>query len=359
MVPFEQVCTFEYGKSLPMATRREGAYIVMGSNGPSGNHNEYLVKRPGIVVGRKGSAGEVTWVESNFFPIDTTYFVKVTDETKTDIRYVFHLLKTLNLPELRGGAGIPGLNRNDVYQKFSLPLPPLQVQQEIVAEIEGYQRVIDGAGTIIENYRPHIPVDPDWPVVEMGELCTTITDGDHQPPPKAEQGVPFVTISNLDEMRGIDFEKTFFVPRKYFEALKDNRRPHRGDLLYSVTGSYGVVVSVTDNREFCFQRHIALLRPSDKVMGLYLLHYLRSPSGKQQGDNSATGVAQKTVSLRALRKFMIPLPPLDVQQAIVSEIEEEQAIINSNRELIMRFEKKIDAAIARVWGEAKADEAAA
>ncbi len=239
-----------------------------------------------------------------------------------------------------------------------IPLPPLEVQREIVAEIEGYQRVIDGAGIVVDNYRPRIPVDPEWPVVEMGGLCTTITDGDHQPPPKADTGIPFVTISNLDEASGVNFSKTFFVPRDYFESLKDSRRPCRGDILYSVTGSYGVVVQLNGEQEFCFQRHIALLRPSDKVIGGYLLQFLRSPAGKQQGDAAATGVAQKTVSLRALREFMVPLPPLEVQKAIVDEIEAEQNLINGNRDLIARFEKKIDDAMARVWGEAKDTKAA-
>ena len=92
----------------------------MGSNGVSGYHNEFLIKGPAIIVGRKGSAGEVAYIDSDCFPIDTTYYVKVIDPKRTDIKYLYHLLKTLDLPSLRGGAGIPG-SRNDVYQKYRLP----------------------------------------------------------------------------------------------------------------------------------------------------------------------------------------------------------------------------------------------
>lgn len=261
------------------------------------------------------------------------------------------------IAQMTGTGGLQRVPRA-VVEGFEIPLPPLEMQREIVAEIEGYQRVIEGARAVIDNYRPSVPVDPEWPVIQMGELCTTITDGDHQPPPKADIGIPFVTISNLDETIGVNLAKTFFVPNDYYEALKDSRRPRIGDLLYSVTGSYGVVVPVTENREFCFQRHIALLRPSERVMSGYLVQFLRSPEGKKQGDVAATGVAQKTVSLKALREFRVPLPPLDIQQSIVAEIEAEQSIVNGNRELIVRFEKKIDAAIGRVWGEAKDEEAA-
>ncbi len=241
------------------------------------------------------------------------------------------------------------------FCELEIPLPSLEMQRETVAEVEGCQRVIDGARAVLDNYRPHIPLDPEWPVATMGDICISITDGDHQPPPKADDGVPFVTISNLDENVGVNLKKTFFVPREYFNALKETRRPFAGDLLYSVTGSYGIVVPVNGDDEFCFQRHIALLRPSKRVMSSYLLHFLRSPVGKKQGDDAATGVAQKTVSLKALREFQVPLPPIDEQSAIVAEIEAEQALVNGNRDLIARFEKKIDAAIARVWGEAKSE----
>ena len=143
MVPFKSICTLEYGSSLPKKKRVDGSYPVMGSNGISGYHNEYLIEGPAIIIGRKGSAGEVVYVESNCFPIDTTYYVKLNDPERTDVLYLYHLLKTLDLPSLRGGAGIPGLNRNDVYEKYKLPLPPLEVQREIVAEIEGYQDEIE------------------------------------------------------------------------------------------------------------------------------------------------------------------------------------------------------------------------
>ena len=144
----------------------------MGSNGISDYHSEYLIEGPAIIVGRKGSAGEVSYVESNCFPIDTTYYVKLVNPDCTDIRYLHHLLKTLDLPSLRGGAGVPGLNRNDVYQKYKLPLPPLEVQRELVAEIESYQRVIYGARAVVDNWRPRVDVDPEWPMSRLSAVCT-------------------------------------------------------------------------------------------------------------------------------------------------------------------------------------------
>lgn len=85
----------EYGKSLPKSKRSGIGFPVMGSNGEIDRHDEYLVEGPGVVVGRKGSHGEVVWVEENFFPIDTTYFVKT--KPFIDLRFSFYFLSNTDL----------------------------------------------------------------------------------------------------------------------------------------------------------------------------------------------------------------------------------------------------------------------
>ena len=154
-LPFSDVCTLEYGTSLPTGKRAEGKYPVVGSNGITGYHNQYLVKGATIVVGRKGSAGEVTLIEEDCFPIDTTYFIKPQTEN-VDIRYLYFVLKTLDLPSLKGGAGIPGLNRNDVYLRHKIPLPPLETQRALVAEIEAEQALVNANRELITRFAAKI-----------------------------------------------------------------------------------------------------------------------------------------------------------------------------------------------------------
>ncbi len=247
------------------------------------------------------------------------------------------------------GGGQPQFNGN-ALTRIKIPLPPLAIQQEIVAEIEGYQKIIDGARQVVENYRPRIDVQPDWPTTTLSDVCEHITDGDHQPPPKAENGVPFVTITNIDTNNRLSFEKTFFVAESYFENLAPTKRARIGDVLYTVTGSFGIPVLINFERRFCFQRHIALLRPNSKILPEFLYCSLASPDIVHQAERAATGVAQKTVSLGSLRSFLISLPPLETQRAIVAEIEAEQALVDANKQLIARFEAKIKAVIDRVWG---------
>ena len=114
--------------------------------------------------------------------------------------------------------------------------------------------------------------------MQLSKCATDISDGDHAPPPKSPTGVPFITISNVDkESRRIDFSDTFTVSREYFEALKAHRKPKRGDVLYTVTGSFGIPVLVEDDGEFCFQRHIGLIRPKPDVDSRWLTYALLSP----------------------------------------------------------------------------------
>ena len=128
------VFDFQYGKSLPQKKRNpKGLIPVFGSNGQVGYHDTCLVQGPGIIIGRKGGAGEVSICFENFWPIDTTYFINPPIEI--DIKFAFYLLKNCGLQKLDTSTAIPGLNRNDAY-KINIPLPPLPEQHRIVAKIE-------------------------------------------------------------------------------------------------------------------------------------------------------------------------------------------------------------------------------
>ena len=105
MKKIDRILTLEYGISLPENKRSSGDFPVYGSNGVVGSHSEFSVNAPCIIVGRKGSAGEVNWSDKNCTPIDTTFYVKLLDETAVDLKFIYHMLKSLNLPSLKGGSG--------------------------------------------------------------------------------------------------------------------------------------------------------------------------------------------------------------------------------------------------------------
>ena len=177
--------------------------------------------------------------------------------------------------------------------------------------------------------------------VTLAELATDITDGDHMPPPKAPSGVPFITIGNvMKDVRKIDFSNTFMVPKEYFDGLKPNKKPRIGDVLYTVTGSFGIPVLIDEQRDFCFQRHIGLVRPKADVSSEWLFYLLMSPQVFQQANVGATGTAQKTVSLKVLRGFKVPRIPLIMQKAATSTLNN---LANETQRLESLYQRKLAA----------------
>ena len=159
----------------------------------------------------------------------------------------------------------------------------------------------------------------------MQSLSRVITDGDHQAPPQVASGIPFLVISNIAN-GVICFDDTRFVPRTYFDEIKPQRVPQRGDLLLSVTGSYGIPAVVNTDRDFCFQRHIALIKPF--LSANYLSQVVSSSYCSKWFDKKATGTAQKTVALSILRSTLIPVPPLAEQRRIVDALGKYLALVD-------------------------------
>ena len=198
-----------------------------------------------------------------------------------------------------------------------------ELYQQIQAEKQQLiqEKKIKKEKPLPEIAEDEIPFDipESWKWVRLLDLCKSITDGDHQPPPQVPSGVPFLVISNISSGK-LDFSATRYVPQDYFEALSEDRVAEHGDLLFTVTGSYGIPLKVDCTEKFCFQRHIALFKLMIDLDYLYYL--LMSPVIKSQCDAVATGIAQKTVGLTSLRNMVVPLPPLAEQKRIVAKIEE-------------------------------------
>lgn len=160
-----------------------------------------------------------------------------------------------------------------------------------------------------------------WTVEALSNLCSSVTDGDHQAPPKADAGIPFLVIGNVSRLRSLSFEDTRFVSRQYYDSLDDARRPRNGDILYSVTGSFGIPIKVDVDTAFCVQRHLAILRPLNRDLQRYIYFALQTRLAFDQAASVATGTAQKTVPLSGLRKLKLPVAPIAEQQRIVEALD--------------------------------------
>ena len=175
-----------------------------------------------------------------------------------------------------------------------------------------------------------------WEKMKLKDVCISISDGDHQPPPKANKGVPFVTISNITYTNQFDFSNTMFVPQEYYDGLDSKRKVQEGDVLYSVVGSFGIPVYIKNNTPFVFQRHIAILRPNVyKIAPQFLYYTMLNRDFYLKADAAAIGAAQRTVSLTALRNMEIEIPHIETQKKVAK-------ILSSYDNLIENHQKALE-----------------
>ena len=229
-----------------------------------------------------------------------------------------------------------------------------------MAEIEGYQKVINGARAVLDHYRPHIPIHPDWPMVPISEVSVRITKGSSPTWQGIEytsspSDVLFVTSENVG-LGELLLDSPKYVERR-FNEIEPKSILKKGDVLTNIVGaSIGRTAIFDLDADANVNQAVCVIRPNfELIMSKYLMTLLNSPEFIQRLLGNSVENARANVSMGVLGGLTIPLPPLATQQAIVAEIEAEQALVAANRELITRFEQKIQATLARIWGEEKPD----
>lgn len=284
-----------------------------------------------VLVSSRATIGRIA---INRVPLATNQGFKnivISDETRVLPEYVA-LAVTRLVPTMQSWAtgGTFAEISKSKFCELEIPLPPLEVQREIVAEVEGYQRVIDGARAVLDNYRPHIPVDPEWPIVELGDVCDL-----YQP--------KTITSSDLKA----DGEFVVYGANGIIGRYDQFNHEHP-EVLITCRGATCGTINMSQPKSWV-TGNAMVATPKDGQIDKSFLHALLLGADLS---STISGSAQPQITRQGLSPYKIPLPPIEVQQAIAAEIEAEQALVGGNRDLIARFEKKIEAAIARVWGEA-------
>ena len=314
---WKSVLEIKSGRSQKQVKNLDGKYPIYGSGGIMGYADDFICNEGTIIIGRKGTINKPIYVEEKFWNVDTAFGLSPSEYL--DSKFLYYFCLGYDFTKHDKGTTLPSLVKKDLLANVFMAVPPLAEQRRIVEILDEAFKGIDraeantkknlaNAHELFDSYLNKVfnnSKNTQW--VTLSDLCVAITDGDHQPPPKASEGIPFITISNIDKQnRTIDFSDTFKVSPGYFNKLKEHRRPLQGDILYTVTGSYGIPVIVNDEKKFCFQRHIGLIRPNKETKSRFLYYLLLSEKVKKQADKCATGTAQKTVGLRSLRKFIVP-----------------------------------------------------
>ena len=353
LVRVGEVCKITKG-SFSSTKTQPGQFPFILTAAQPRSSSEYQFDQPAVCVPLISSTGHgkatlnrIHFASGRFALADLLVALQPARENELDVRFLYHTLDARRsaIAALMRGAANVSMKPEDLAQ-FQIPLPPLEVQERIVAEIEGYQRVIDGARAVVDNYRPHIAVDPEWPLVEIQELAkpqygftTSAQDrGDAR----------FIRITDISE-------EGFLSPNEpKFITLTSQAKESllvRGDILLARTGAtYGKTMLFGEDYPAVFASYLIRLRfPPDVVDPYYFWAFAQSDNYWNQARALMTGGGQPQFNGNAVKQVKVPLPPLATQKAIVAELEAEQALVASNRELIERMEGKITAAVERVW----------
>jgi restriction endonuclease S subunit len=280
------------------------------------------------------------------------------DQSRATKMYLLHALNravTEVEENLHGGVGLVHITKGN-FERIKIPLPSLDIQKEIVEEIECYQRVIDGAQAVLKNYRPHIPIDPTWPMMELGDIIEGKPKNGYSGKPVSHQTKLKVLSLSATTSGTMDTSKFKYLDEDIpigspCRCRKDDIYLQRGNTkeLVGTAALFG-----EDSPNFIYPDLMIRVRADKrKILTQFLLYTLQSEPVRDFVKRNAIGAAgsMPKINQGIVEKIPIPLPALETQQQIVAEIEAEQALVSANRELIERFEKKIQDTIDLIWGE--------
>jgi type I restriction enzyme M protein len=352
IVELKDICTVDWGNTnlAKSSYKPDGQYLAVSATGGDGRIENFEHEVGVTVLSAIGAnCGKVFFPEERFTAIKNT-ITFTPDRAKILPKYLFCVLNENSFPVR--GAGQPFMSKGDV-EKYKIPLPPLEIQEKIVAELNGYQNIITGAKQITANWKPVIDIDPEWNKVKLGEVCERLTDGSHFSPEATDNGMPYVTVRDIDDDGKIDLLKSKRILKSAYEELARNGcKPKRGDVLFSKDGTVGKVALVDFDDDFVVLSSLAILSLKERVAyPKYIYYILQVPAIVASALGMMKGVAIRRVILRDLKNLEIPLPPLNVQAQIVERIESERTLVEGNKKLIEMYEQKTKATLAKLWEE--------
>lgn len=282
--------------------------------------------------------------------VASTGFAVITCGEFVNSKYLFYMLLQDSLVNqmigMMGKGAYPSINQNDV-SNLSFPLPPLAVQEEIVTEIESYQKIIDGARQVVENYKPTIKIDPAWESVELGSVASLkygFTDT------ARETGdARFIRITDITP-DGLLSENN----PKYIDLNGENKDYllNKGDIVVARTGAtYGKTALFEKDYPAVFASFlIKVILPHDLIRNEYYWIFAQTEEYWKQARSLVSGGAQPQFNANAISRVKVPVPSLGEQNRIVNQVRVELGIVEQNKRLIEIFQQKIKDKIAEVWG---------
>ena len=357
MVELGEVCEIldNLRKPITKSDRTSGEYPYYGATGILDYVQDYIFDEKLVLIGEDGAkwdkGDKTAFIATGKCWVNNHAHVLRPDRTKLLDELLVELINSMNLSKYITGITVPKLNQG-ALRSIKIPLPPLAVQEQIVAEIEQYQKVIDGAKQVVANWKPSFRIDPSWEMVELGGVVEIQRGGSPRPIDdyitKDEDGINWIKIGDVPE--GDKYiTKTKQKIRK--EGLSKTRLVKDGDFILSNSMSFGRPYIVKIAGAIHDGWLLIRINNQAQITSDFLYQILGTEFLKEQYSRLATGGVVRNLNSEIVRGVKIPLPPLAIQEQIVAEIEAEQRVVNSNKELMEKMQKKVEAKIGEVWGE--------
>ena len=351
IVTLEDIAIIKKGTSITQKDTSEGAIpVIAGGQKPAYFHN--VSNRDGnvITVSASGAyAGFVNYFDAPIFASDCST-IQSRDESQALTRYIYLILKGLqeDIYKFQQGGGQPHVYPKDLVT-IEIPLPPREVQEQIVAELEGYAAIIAGARQIVENWKPSIDSEANLELVELGKFCR-IQNGyafaSSEMGEYKEDFLPVIKIGNVGADGVIDTNCKFHA---YSKKL-DNFILKEGDTVIAMTGAtVGKVATMPHGRYLLNQRVGKVEMLNNEVSLDYVRLALQSTKFYAYCQATATGGAQGNISAEEILQFKIPLASFEAQLAVSLAADEERKQISSLRAMINAYEERTRKAISKLW----------
>ena len=349
VVNINELCEFKRGEIITKKTANLEGTIPVVSSGiePSYYHDKFNREGYTITISGSGNAGYVNFYNEKIWLSDA-FSVTSTDKNILLDKYLYQVLKNRQeeIYSYQKGAAQKHVYPKD-FENFQIPLPPLDKQQEIVDEIEQYQKVIDGARQVVENMRTNISVDTSWKMVAIGEICNISSGG--TPSKKNEEywdngNIPWVGSTVCKDKK--IFSSDQFITKIGLENSSAKIFPVGTTLVALVGATIGKTAFTMF--ETATNQNIAGLIPKDdtQLNNEYLFYALQTlyPKFLELGEKNFRMANQKFV-----KELKIPLPSLEIQNRIVLEMNDLEKIIEQNKRIVTIFNQKINELISKLY----------
>ena len=356
MAKLGEVCLLKAGKFVSSndisPEYNKGLYPCFGGNGIRGYVADYTHDGEFPLIGRQGAlCGNVNLASGKFHA--TEHAVVVQPKIEMNVHWLYYALNAMNLGQYATGAAQPGLAVSKL-ETLSIEIPNISEQNKIAQTLYKVEQLVNFRKQQLEKLDELVKARfvemfgdiSNSRKVPMQDVCKIITDGTHQPPKFVLSGIPFLFVSNI-VTNEIHYDAEKFISEETYNELIKRTPIEVGDVLLSTVGSYGHTAVVKENKPFCFQRHIAYLKPNNSVVNSeYLRCAILSTDLQRQIDESVKGIAQKTLNLSEIRKLRLQLPSLSLQNqfaAFVERVDQQKQTVQQSLEKLELMKKALPA----------------